>query len=90
MNSIVIKALGAVTPGMVRLFFNDNKIGAASILFCEVIIPAVTQTNVNASFTHQVIVAGSLVIQSGYSIMASTENAENFAVTINGEDWLYP
>jgi len=89
-NSIRIKAQQTVSQGMVRLYFCDNLPTPSTVLFCEVIIPAVTQTGTNPTFAHEVIVQGSLALNCGYSIKASTENAESFSVVVEGQDWLYP
>jgi hypothetical protein len=90
-TSIQIKAQQTVTPGMVRLFLQDDATPATTpVLFCEIIIPALTQNGINSSFSHEVITHGNFVIQCGYSIVAATENAETFSVVIKGSDWLYP
>lgn len=88
-SSIIIKAQQSVTPGMVRLYFQD--LGHSNpILFCEVVIPAVTQSATDPTFSHEVILQGSIALQCGFSIWASTENRENFSVIVQGNDWLYP
>jgi len=87
--SITIKAQQSVTPGMVRLYFQNTGHGNP-ILFCEVIIPAITQSATNPTFTHEVIVQGSITLQCSYSIWASTEKAEKFSVIVEAADWLYP
>lgn len=88
-SSILIKAQATTTPGMVRLYIKPTP-GATATLFTEVFIPAITQNATNQTFMHQVIAMGSLSIQSGYIISASTEKGEPFSVVIEGSDWFYP
>jgi hypothetical protein len=88
--SIRIKANKTTSPGMVRLFFLDDQLGSRPILFCEVIVPALTQNGMNPAFSHEVIMQGKLLLQCGYSILASTEIKDTFSVIVKGIDWKYP
>lgn len=87
-TSIIIKAQGTVTPGMVRLFI-ANSDGSSKTLFTEIEIPAITQNQINSSFTRQVIAQGSFAIKGDLKIYASTQNAETFSVIIAGSNWTY-
>jgi len=88
-KSIIIKAQATTTPGMVRLYIKPTPLATAT-LFTEVIIPALTPNATNQTFMHQAIAGGSLSIQSGYIISASTEKGEPFSVVIEASDWFYP
>ena len=71
---------------MVRFFIHDGG-GGSKILFSEVQIPAVTANATNPSFTHELLAGGSFALQCDNEIWASTENAEEFGITIAGSDW---
>lgn len=88
LTSIIIKAQGTTTPGMIRLFL-ANSDGSSKTLFAEVIVPDCTQNSLNQSFTHQVIASGSLALTGGLKIYASTQNSETFSIIIAGANWLY-
>lgn len=83
-STITIIATGMTTQGMVRLFLDD---GANTNLLTEVVIPATTPTNLVRSFA--LTVTPGITIQSGWSIKASTENAETFNVIATGRDYEY-
>lgn len=88
-DSITIKALVSTTYGMVRLFVQDS--GATSTkLLTEVQVPAVTKSGTVRSFINQINFPQGFMIQAGYKIMASTENAESFSISIDAADWKYP
>ncbi|MBK6859641.1 MAG: hypothetical protein V9E90_08440 [Saprospiraceae bacterium] len=88
LTSILIKAMGTTTPGMIRLFI-ANSDGSSKTLFAEVVVPSVTQNGTNQSFSHQVLSQGSLSIRGDLKIYASTQNSENFSVIIAGSNWKY-
>ena len=85
-SSIKIKATQNTTPGMVRLFIKDSEI---SFLFAEVLIPYSKYSSSTPSFSYEVIRIGSFYIQAGFSILASTQNAETFNVIIESSEWSY-
>lgn len=87
-TSILIKAQGTTTPGMIRLFLAASD-GSSKTLFHEVVVPAITQNSINPTFTHQVISNGSLAIRGGMTIFASTQVAETISIIIAGNDWVY-
>lgn len=88
-KSILIKSFSSTTNGMIRLFIGDPSL-VNKILFCEIIIPTVTQNPLNKTFAISVITQGNLTLQAEYKILASTQNAERFNVIIEAEDWNYP
>lgn len=73
--TINIKAAQTTTQGMIRLFI-DN--GIAKFLIWEVPIPGCTQTGVEPTYRTQCF-AG-IDLEPGYSLCASTQNAESFNV----------
>lgn len=85
-NSITVKAMQNITKGMVRLFIQDT--GGTKKLFAEIPITYNTYSSKEQSFENSIFF-NSLCIAPGYSILASTENAESFFVTIDAEDWNY-
>lgn len=87
-TSIVVKAQQTVSAGMVRLYIKDA-VGGTATLFCEVPIPSFVRNGHLETFEFQVIVGGSLCIAPGYSIWASTENAEIFSVIVEGANWKF-
>lgn len=82
-----IKAIGTVTPGMVRLYI-QNSAGSTTMLFSEIPVCANTPTATAMSFEH-VIFCKNFFLQSGYKLAASTENSESFVVSIETIDFTY-
>lgn len=82
LDGVIVQAVGTTTSGMVRLYLHD---GANARLFLELpviaVIPSGTQpawgAQANANTMSQVF---PLVLPSGYSLRASTHNAETFNV----------
>jgi hypothetical protein len=78
-DDITIIATGTTTAGMVRLFLHD---GSSARLWAEVIVNAITPSGTvqafNASLLNQ-----SLVLPTGWSLRASTHNAEAFNVIVD-------
>jgi hypothetical protein len=77
-DDIRITAAGTVTAGVVRLFVHD---GTNARLLQEVMVTAVTpSTTVETwSFT---LLNQALVLPTGYSLRASTNNAETFHIVV--------
>lgn len=90
-KSIIIKGVtSSTTDGMVRLFI-QNSAGTVTKLFTEIPVPIVTATSTARSFAQQVDFPGEgFSLQAGYKILATTQNANTFAVTVEGKDWKYP
>jgi len=80
-RTIVIKATGNTSLGMIRLFVNN---GSGPLLFREVMVPANDQTGVVPTFSYTV--NDSLRLQPGSRLYASTQNSETFNVIANGND----
>lgn len=84
-DRIGITATGTTTAGMVRLFVSD---GTLHRLTVEVPVSAITPAANTAAFTTEVVFGAGLLLQTGYSLRASTHNAEAFNVVItNGGDY---
>ena len=78
-DDIKIQATGTTTAGVVRLFLHD---GTNARLFAEILVSAVTpSTTVEAWST--TLLNQAIVIPSGWSLRASTNNAETFNVIVN-------
>jgi len=87
-KSVSIKAIVNTTHGMVRLFIQDT--GSTTRLFTEIKVPYVTKSATARSFSRRIVFPRGFMLQAGYKILASTENAESFQVVIEGMDWNYP
>lgn len=81
-KSINIKGLTTTSQGLVRLFVND---GETSYLWGEVVVRPATQSGtiktVNVTFP------ANLILNPGYSLLASTQNGDPFTVQANGADF---
>jgi hypothetical protein len=84
---IFLKANASTTPGMVRLFIR-NTAETLNTLFTEIPVPAVTPTATAETFEY-VLEFNNLFLQTEYSILASTENAELFVVTAEAMNFKY-
>lgn len=85
---IEVQATGTTTAGMVRLYLHD---GTTAHLFLEVPVSAITPSGTVSAFTANYSEATTtdqlpLTIPTGYSLRASTHNAESFKVIAEGGD----
>lgn len=80
--NIVVKAESNTTAGMVRLFLYD---GATYSLWQEISISAITVSGTTQTFYASI--APDLILETGWSVRASTHNAEVFNVIITGGDY---
>lgn len=81
-NEILVQASSTVTAGMVRIFVFD---GTTNYLFDEFPVTATIPSSNSAAY-RLYKVYDNLVLPSGYSLRASTSNAESFNVMIWGAD----
>ena len=89
LDAIDLKAVSATTAGMIRLFIHD---GVNARLLTEVPVTAITpsgtlpswETQLNANTMTQVL---PLVLPTGYSLRAATNNSEIFNVIALGGDF---
>lgn len=88
LQSIVIKATGNTTPGMIRLYIVA---AATAQLLMEIPVPAVTKSATAHSFSYRVDFGGrDFALPCSWVLKASTEKAEAFNVIAEGLDWTYP
>lgn len=78
-RSIIIKAQGNTTEGMVRLFIDDT---SNISLYREVRIPASVQSLTEKSFS--VTFDDELLLDNGYTLYAATQNGDTFNVIAKG------
>lgn len=85
-SQIVIKALGATTAGIVRLFI-DN--GVSVHLWKEISISAISPSDTVIAFSASVDLTGeyALILPNSYILKAGTEKAESFAVFAEGGNY---
>lgn len=85
-TKIIIQAIGTTTAGIVRLFY---KTGASIHLFKEIAITAITGNGTVPEFATELDFFGekAIVLPSGWTIEASTHNAESFNVIAEGGDY---
>lgn len=76
-DDIYIAAAGAVTAGVVRLFVQES--GQAARLWQEILVTA-TSPNVTTAVWSYSLLNQALLLKSGWSISAATNNAETFNV----------
>ena len=94
-KSITIKAIQQTLQGMVRLFIKSNDMTPVISLYREVPIPIQPQAASAPIPTpkyimYETVLLGDLKLQSGYSLIASTQNAESFNIIVDGLDVAYP
>lgn len=85
-DSVTIAATGTTTAGVVRLFVHN---GSAAFLLAEILVPAITPSTSVAAFRRVLDFsqAGNpLYLPAGWSLRASTHNAETFNVHAFGSD----
>lgn len=80
--SISIKALQPTTLGMIRIFVN---VGGNNRLLTECLVPAIAQNGNTPAFG--TIIPMDFDLQTGCSIVASTQNNETFLVTVSATEW---
>lgn len=77
-DDIVIEATATTTAGMVRLFLHN---GTSAFLWKEVPVSAVTPSATVGTFS-SLLYNQALILQTGWSLRASTHNAETFNVLV--------
>ena len=79
-----VQATVATTVGVVRLFIHT---GAAYFLWKELLVTAITPSTTVEAYSIEYVPTEALVLPTGYSLRASTHNAENFNVFVHGGDF---
>jgi hypothetical protein len=77
-DDIYIVATGTTTAGVVRLYISD---GTNIRLWQEILVPANTPSTSNQVFSYALL-NQALIIASGYSLQASTNNSETFNILV--------
>lgn len=83
-NRVDIKAIVTTTAGMIRLFIHD---GTNARLIKEISVSALTPSGTVQAFSAEWVPEEPLVLPSGYSLRASTHNAETFNVFAHAGDY---
>lgn len=88
-SRIHVTAASTTTAGVVRLFIHD---GSSARLWHEVLVSAITPSTSVAVFQKYLSEAIDtdklpLILETGYSLRASTNNAETFTVVATGGDY---
>ncbi len=91
-KSVTIKATGPVTRGIVRIYIND---GNATALYKEVQIPVSptldnTPTPTPVLAMYETMLMGDIKLQTGHTLLASTQVGDTFNIIVEGLDWDYP
>lgn len=85
-DSIQITAQGTTTAGIVRLYKHN---GTTAFLWKEIIVPAITPSTTVTVFMRRIDCSRPEManrLPAGWSLRASTHNAENFNVHVEGYD----
>lgn len=85
-DHIDIAATGTTTAGVVRLYVHN---GTTAFLWKEILVAAITPSTSVAVFTRSVDCSGNdngMYLPNGWSLRASTHNAETFNVHAFGTD----
>lgn len=93
-KSVRIKAIIPVSQGMVRLFLKDT-VSQTTVLYKEIPINTTPQlestpTPTPILPTFELVLGGGLKLESGFALMASTQNAQTFNVIAETLEWDYP
>lgn len=81
-DNVIVKAVSTVTAGMVRLHLHD---GVNARMLTEIAVHATTPSASVPTFEDGAIL--DIAIPAGYSLRASTHNAETFNVIAFGGDF---
>lgn len=82
--TITVKATGATTEGMIRIFLYD---GTNTRLLNEIHVPANTPGATNPAFEY--VWNCNLKLKASWIIKATTQNTETFNIIAEGLDWTY-
>lgn len=83
-EQIVVQAVVTTTAGVVRLFLND---GTNTRLYKELLVTAITPSATVEAFRTTFSPSFGLVLPTGWTLKASTHNAEAFNVFAVGGDF---
>lgn len=84
-DKIKVTAIGAsTTAGVIRLFIHN---GSTYRLYDELLVTAITPSTSVAEWEYEVELTYPILLPTGYSLQASTNNAESFNVFAFGGDF---
>ena len=83
-DKIKVIGAGTVTAGVIRYFLTN---GTTFVLHKEVLVPATTPSTTVAAWEDERTFADGMLIPTGWSLQAATNNAENFNVIASGGDF---
>lgn len=86
-NSLSIKAVGNTDNGMIRLFIKESR--GAIKLQREFRVPESKQSKVVPAYGRKILFEGGLSLPHDYSLLASTECADQFELITEGYTWKY-
>lgn len=86
-KTVTITTQTTVRQGIIRLFINDGVSTTRLLMEIEIMPWAKSSATLTG---YQQIVGLDFNLKSGYKIMASTEFADTYNITIEGLDWAYP
>ena len=81
LDYVRVQATGTTTVGVVRLFVYD---GSLYFLWKELLVTAITPSTTVEAFSIEFVPTEPLALPTGYSLRASTHNAETFKVFAHG------
>ena len=84
LEHVTIEATGTTTAGVIRLFIHD---GTNTRLYQEILVTATTPSTTTAAFRYVWVPPAPFVLPTGYSLRASTNNAETFNIIAIGGDF---
>ena len=79
-----VQAVGTTTAGMIRLYIHD---GSNARLWAEILVTAITPSGTVEAWEGEYVPTKPLVLPTGYSLRASTHNAETFNVFALGGNY---
>jgi len=85
-NAVTIKAMQNTHEGIIRLFISPD--GSTWSLMQEVLIPETTPSAYTPSYKQ--VMNMDFYLAGGFTIGAATQNAESFAITVEGQALVYP
>lgn len=88
-HKIDIKALVTTTAGMIRLYLADDAETPNIRLWKEIVVGAIIVAAGTAGFEYSLYLTGetALILPYGYSLRASTHNAESFNIVAEGGNY---
>lgn len=83
-KTVTVKATSNTSQGMVRLFVYD---GSNNRLLTEIEVPPITKSSTDPAF--ETTLRLNYILESGFILKASTQNADSFNIIAEGLDFAY-